>query len=136
MDKIGKTARSKIMKAIRAKDTKPEMIVRRIAHAIGYRFRLHRRDLPGRPDLAFPKFKSVVMVHGCFWHQHQNCRLRGAKMPVSRQDYWLPKLQRNVARDVADIEGLEAIGWRVMIIWECETADTARIEARLRGFLR
>src|SRR5690349_14284392 len=96
-DKISKERRSQNMAAIRAKDMKPEMIVRSLAHRLGYRFRLHRRDLPGSPDLVFPRLKKIVFVHGCFWHQHSGCR--EGRLPNSRSEYWIPKLTRNVARD-------------------------------------
>lgn len=113
----------------------PEMRVRRLAHALGYRFRLHRKDLPGKPDLVFPARRCIIFVHGCFWHQHPDPACRDARPPKSNQAYWLPKLSRNVARDQEHIARLEALGWRVLVIWECETADQAALGKRLRAFL-
>lgn len=117
------------MRAIRKKDTRPELLVRRRLHALGYRFRLHRRDLPGTPDIVLPRHKVVIQVHGCFWHQHPGCR--HATRPRTNQDYWLPKLERNVARDAASAAALEALGWRVIILWECELAREEKLEAAL-----
>jgi DNA mismatch endonuclease (patch repair protein) len=121
------------MRTIRKTNTRPEMVVRRLAHALGLRFRLHRRDMPGTPDLVLPRRRAVVMVHGCFWHQHEGCGL--ARKPRSRLDYWLPKLARNQARDAEARAQLEADGWRVMVIWECETKQPELVAARLRSLL-
>ena len=128
-------ARRRTMAAIRGKHTRPEITVRRIAHALGYRFRLHRRDLPGRSDLAFPSRRKVVMMHGCFWHQHQDAACRAATMPRRRQEYWHPKLVANVARDARAIDGLTALGWQTLVIWECELRDTLAVANRLAAFL-
>ena len=106
------------MRAVPAKDTKPEMVVRSIAHAMGLRFRLHRKDLPGNPDLVFPKYKSVVFVHGCFWHWHGCPRSR---MPKSNIEYWEKKIDGNRKRDRKNIAQLSSLGWKSLIIWECET---------------
>ncbi|WP_223479355.1 very short patch repair endonuclease [Oricola indica] len=125
--------RSRQMALIKAKDTKPEMIVRRAAHRLGYRFRLHRRDLPGNPDLVFPKRRAVIFVHGCFWHGH-DCK-RGARIPKTRTDYWLSKIARNKERDKTSIDALEADGWRVLVIWECELRDASALDRRLVDFL-
>jgi DNA mismatch endonuclease (patch repair protein) len=133
-DRLSPAARSAHMRLIRKRDTTPERVVRRIAHALGYRFRLHRRDLPGSPDLAFPRHRKVVLVHGCFWHQHEGCRLK--RQPKSRLDYWLPKLARNVARDREVQEQLFRLGWAVLVIWECETRDAVLTSKRLSEFLR
>jgi DNA mismatch endonuclease, patch repair protein len=122
---------SERIRRIRKTDTKPELAVRRAAHALNYRFRLHRRDLPGTPDLVFPSRRKVILVHGCFWHQH-DCPL-GGKQPSTNQHYWLPKLARNVARDVAVRKKL---GGAVLVIWECETQDAAKVGRKLRDFLR
>jgi DNA mismatch endonuclease (patch repair protein) len=113
------------MARIRSKDTGPEMLVRRTAHRLGFRFRLHRRDLPGAPDLVFPGRRTVIFVHGCFWHQHAGCRR--SNVPKTREDYWLPKLARNAARDREKTTELERLGWRVAIIWECQTAEPVRL---------
>lgn len=132
-DPLTPTQRSAHMARIRKADTKPELVVRRLAHALGYRFRLHRRDLPGTPDLVFPRLRKVILVHGCFWHQHPGCRL--ARLPKSRPEYWLPKLERNQTRDRDNAAALAAAGWHVAVIWECETKDRAALEARLTSFL-
>jgi DNA mismatch endonuclease, patch repair protein len=124
---------SERMRRIRKTDTKPEFVVRRLAHAMGYRFRLYRRDLPGTPDLAFPSRNKAIFVHGCFWHQH-DCAL-GRKQPSTNQHYWLPKLAKNVARDAEARERLAAMGWATLVIWECQTKDQRTIERALRDFL-
>ena len=121
------------MRRVRKVDTKPEMIVRRLVHGLGYRYRLHRRDLPGSPDLVFPSRRKVIFVHGCFWHQHEGCKL--ANLPRSRTDYWLPKLRRNQERDQASCEQLKADGWKVLVVWECETEDRERLAERVTSFL-
>lgn len=133
MDQIPPKTRSAMMSRVRGKNTKPELTVRSLAHRMGYRFRLHRADLPGRPDMAFPSRMAVVFVHGCFWHQHKGCP-KGT-VPASRPDFWLPKLQRNVERDGATIAALDAMGWRSLVIWECELKDAAAVVRRLRDFL-
>lgn len=111
-------ARRRMMAGFRSKDTKPEMIVRRALHALGYRFRLHRRDLPGKPDIVLPKHRAAILVHGCFWHQHEGCR--EARMPRTRQDYWTEKFRRNLQQDEATEAALRELGWNVHVIWECE----------------
>lgn len=126
-------ARSRTMRAVAQKDTKPELYVRRRLHALGYRFRLHRRDLPGTPDIVLPRYKAVIMVHGCFWHQHPGCR-RAAR-PQTRRGYWLPKLDRTVARDAAAVAALEALGWRVLVLWECELRESKKLDAVLNQFI-
>lgn len=126
-------ARSALMSRIHGKNTKPELVVRRLAHALGYRFRLHRRDLPGSPDLVFPGRKKVVFVHGCFWHRHPGCRR--ATTPKTRMEFWLAKFARNVERDVRKEMELIAAGWEVLVIWECETRDPDVLAATLRAFL-
>lgn len=127
------SARSRTMRAIRKTNTKPELIVRRLLHADGFRFRLHCRRLPGSPDIVLPKYRSVVLVHGCFWHQHSGCRL--AKQPRTRTSYWLPKLARNVGRDAQVSSALAELGWRMLVVWECEIPDQSSLRARLRRFL-
>lgn len=118
---------------VRGKDTRPEMVVRRMAHRLGYRFRLHRRDLPGSPDLTFPARRAVIFVHGCFWHQH-DCA-RGARQPSSNAGYWHPKLARNVERDREARLDLERQGWRVLVIWECEMRNSDEMSRRITDFL-
>ncbi len=125
--------RSKVMSKIKGKNTKPELIVRSVCHRLGLRFRLHRKDLPGTPDLVFPKRRLCLFVHGCFWHQHPGCKY--AYQPKSRPDFWLPKLQKNVDRDHTTKANLEALGWRVAIIWECQTKKTGTLEADIRALI-
>jgi len=125
--------RSKTMRAVRSKDTAPEMLVRRLAHRLGYRFRLHRRDLPGHPDLVFPARRAVIFVHGCWWHGH-DCA-RGTRTPKTNADYWTAKIGRNVARDTAAVAALKSTGWRVMVLWECQLKDSSALAGRLQEFL-
>lgn len=113
--------RSRTMRAVQSRDTKPEMIVRRYLHAAGLRYRLHDKKLPGKPDLVFPSRRVVVFVHGCFWHQHEDCPR--AKRPASNTDYWTKKLDGNVARDQRHMAELEAMGWTPLVVWECETRE-------------
>jgi len=135
MDIFSPEERSRIMGRVRSENTKPEMIVRSLAHRMGYRFRLHRKDLPGKPDLVFAGRRKIIFVHGCFWHQH-NCK-RGARKPATRRKYWLAKLGRNVARDKSTVRKLRRLGWGVMAIWECQTkaAGLNRLAARISRFL-
>jgi DNA mismatch endonuclease, patch repair protein len=133
LDTVRSSERSALMSRIRAKDTKPEMVVRRMVHRMGFRFRLHQRSLPGAPDLVFPRLRRVIFVHGCFWHQHQGCRRMN--VPKSRVSYWGPKLARNVARDVAAYADLNRIGWEVEVVWECQTERPGGLEERLFRFL-
>lgn len=125
--------RSYCMSRIRGKDTKPEMIVRRTAHAMGFRFRLHRRDLPGTPDLVFPKLRAVVFVHGCFWHMHR-CQL-GRVVAKTNARFWAEKRRGNRERDARNRRLLRRLGWRVLVIWECQTRNTELMSNRLRRFL-
>lgn len=125
--------RSALMVRIRGKDTKPELAVRRLAHRLGYRFRLHRRDLPGSPDLVFPALRKVIFVHGCFWHRHPGCRK--ASTPTTRRTFWQAKFDRNVERDVRKEVELMAAGWEVLLVWECETRDPVGLAAMLTTFL-
>lgn len=133
MDRLTESRRSENMRLIRAKDTRPEMIVRRIVHRMGYRFRLHRKDLPGKPDLVFPRLHKAIFVHGCFWHQHQECR--EGRVPTSRIEYWGPKLESNQARDRRNLDAMLKDGWDVLVIWECETTETTELSRRLSTFL-
>jgi DNA mismatch endonuclease, patch repair protein len=128
--------RSENMRRIRSKDMKPEMVVRSLVHSLGYRYRLHRRDLPGKPDLVFGPKKKIIFVHGCFWHGHDdpNC-VDGQRKPKSNLDYWLPKLDRNKSRDLRNQEELTLHGWSVLTVWECETRDLNKLAKTLRFFL-
>jgi len=128
--------RSQIMARVHSEDTEPEMVVRRLVHLMGFRFRLHRRDLPGTPDLVFPRLRKVIFVHGCFWHQHR-CK-RGNRTPSTRRNYWVPKLHRNVARDRMVRARLRRLGWDTLVVWECQTKPPKRdaLQERLDRFLR
>ena len=128
-DIVNSKRRSAIMACIGGRDTAPELAVRRIAHRMGLRFRLHCKDLPGRPDLVFPKHRLVVFVHGCFWHRHEECKY--AYTPKSRIEFWAKKFASNVARDARQEAALKALGWRVLVIWECETKDEVAVERKL-----
>ena len=132
-DRLSPEERSAHMRRIRKTDTKPEITVRKLAHSLGYRFRLHRRGLPGTPDLVFPRLRKIILAHGCFWHQHAGCKL--ARSPKARPDYWQPKLRRNQERDEAARIALEAAGWSVLVVWECETANAAALRLRIAAFL-
>jgi DNA mismatch endonuclease (patch repair protein) len=121
------------MARIRSKDTGPEMRVRRLAHRLGYRFRLHSRYLPGRPDLVFAGRRKVIFVHGCFWHQHEGCP--DCSRPGTRSDYWFPKLEATKARDSEALRKLQDAGWNTLVIWECETQDEKQLIAMLVEFL-
>jgi DNA mismatch endonuclease (patch repair protein) len=122
-----------MMGRIRGKDTKPEMAVRRLAHRLGYRFRLHRRDLPGSPDLVFPGRKKVVFVHGCYWHRHSGCRM--AYEPKSNVAFWTKKFAANVVRDEKVLADLKSQGWDTLVIWECEAKDPELVASRLSTYL-
>jgi len=134
-DTITRKRRSEIMSNIRAKGMKPEMIVRRLVHSMGYRYRLHRKDLPGKPDLVFPGRRKVIFVHGCFWHQHDDPACKIARVPQSNRDYWIPKLERNAARDAQHQAELRARGWDALVIWECELKDEEALRSKLIRFL-
>ncbi|HET7215628.1 MAG TPA: DNA mismatch endonuclease Vsr [Terriglobia bacterium] len=121
------------MRRIRSKGTAPEMTVRRLVHAKGYRFRLHSGNLPGKPDIILPRLGKIIDVRGCFWHQHEGCI--DAHIPKSRMAYWLAKLRRNRQRDTENLQKLRALGWRVLIVWECQVKNSNRLSARLERFL-
>lgn len=125
MDIKSPKARSLNMAAVRSKNTKPEIAVRKLLHAAGYRFRLHSKDLPGSPDIVLPKLKTVVFVNGCFWHRHQGCRF--AAVPATRSDFWIHKFEENVQRDKRNYDLLRTLGWRVIVIWECEISSISDI---------
>jgi DNA mismatch endonuclease, patch repair protein len=125
--------RRRIMRAIKSRDTGPELFVRRVAHRLGFRFRVHRNDLPGKPDIVFPAKQKVIFVHGCFWHSHKCC---GGRIPAQNTAYWKEKLARTVLRDQAALTTLTELGWKVTVLWECELQNLDSVERRLRQFLR
>ena len=129
MDKISKDRRSWNMSRIRSTHSKPEIAVRSMLHRLGYRFRLHRNDLPGRPDVVLPKYRTVVFIHGCFWHRHRGCKL--AYTPKTRVEFWMRKLDGNMMRDVSVQKALISLGWKVIVIWECQLKAEKKTEALL-----
>lgn len=136
-DIVDAATRSRMMSGIRSRDTKPELVVRRLLHALGFRFRLHAKDLPGKPDIVLPKYRAIILVHGCFWHGH-DCSL--FRLPATRTDFWREKIQRNQARDGKVVEELAAMGWRVAIVWECavrsSTNDRLGLAESLSSWLK
>jgi len=132
VDNRSSESRSALMSRIGGKDTAPELIVRRLLHGLGYRFRLHRRDLPGTPDIVFPTRRKVIFVNGCFWHAH-GCRI--GRPPKSRPDFWLPKLERNRNKDARDKRALRALGWKALTVWQCQTRAPDRLGKRVVSFL-
>lgn len=133
MDSVSSSSRSENMSRIKSSDTQPEIQVRHVLHGLGYRYTLHRRDLPGVPDIVFPSRRKIIFVQGCFWHQHKRCA--DGRIPKSRVRYWEPKLQRNVERDRRNISKLRRDGWGVMLVWECDTVNADRLRKRLVRFL-
>ena len=134
MDHVSKSKRSAIMRGIRRSHTEPELVVRSAAHRIGLRFRLHRSDLPGKPDIVLPRWRTVVFVHGCFWHGHKGC-VR-SRIPKSNVKFWQEKFARNSARDKRNLVALQKAGWRVLIIWQCQARTVDEASAALRPFFR
>ncbi len=132
-DTLSPEERSERMGRVRNKDTKPEMHVRRLVHSLGYRYRLHSGRLPGRPDLVFPSRGKVIFVHGCFWHRHEGCSR--CRLPKSRLDYWVPKLEKNRLRDAENQAKLLELGWDVLVVWECEVEEAAGLPGRVMNFL-
>jgi len=133
MDRLSVENRSALMSRIRGADTKPEIFVRSLLHRMGYRFRLHRRDLPGTPDIVLPRHATVVFVHGCFWHRHTGCK--GATTPKIHRKFWRDKFETNVARDVRNRRDLRKLGWRVLVVWECQTRHPDRLSKALEKSL-
>lgn len=129
MDTISVQKRSEVMSKIRAKNTKPEIAIRSLLHQMGFRFRLHRKDLPGKPDVCLPKYQTVIFIHGCFWHDHKGCP--NARLPKSNSAYWLPKIKRNAERDKEHTSALKKAGWKVITIWECELKNQKRLKKKL-----
>jgi DNA mismatch endonuclease, patch repair protein len=134
MDIVSKHTRSRMMAGITGKDTTPELVVRRVLHAAGLRFRLHRKDLPGRPDVVLPRLKTVVLVHGCFWHRHPRCRF--ATTPASNTEFWSRKFAETIERDARQVRQLKDLGWRVTVVWECETRNVTVIRRIVRRLSR
>ncbi|MCY3546717.1 MAG: very short patch repair endonuclease [Gemmatimonadetes bacterium] len=132
-DPLTARQRSALMSRIRSKDTRPEMAVRRLVHGMGYRYRLHAKELPGRPDLVFRPRRKVIFVHGCFWHRHAGCP--ADRLPGTRREYWREKLNGNVRRDRRNVLALTDMGWKVLVIWECETKKLDRVSETVRAFL-
>lgn len=122
------------MAAVRGKDTEPELVVRRLVHALGYRYALHKKSLPGRPDLVLVSRRKALFIHGCFWHGH-NCA-RGSRVPVQNRDYWVAKIQRNKRRDRAALRELRSLGWRTLVVWECQLKTLPSVVGRMTRFLR
>ncbi|MDQ2805588.1 MAG: very short patch repair endonuclease [Chloroflexota bacterium] len=133
-EKLSPQQRSALMSRVKQRDTAPELVVRRLLHRMGYRFRLHRKDLPGKPDIVLPRHRKIILVHGCLWHGHEGCR-RGAR-PVRNAEFWNAKIDRNIARDTKVQAELQALGWGVLTVWQCETRDLSTLEAQLRNFLK
>jgi len=135
MDTLTPAERSARMARVKGKGSSAEMTVRRLVHRMGYRYRLHGGKLPGRPDLVFPGRKKAIFVHGCFWHRHPDPDCKLARLPKSRQDFWIPKLEGNRARDLRQLSELKALGWSALILWECELKNEAFLENEIRTFL-
>jgi DNA mismatch endonuclease (patch repair protein) len=133
-DVFTKSKRSEVMSRIKGCNTKPELAVRSLLHRMGYRFRLHRADLPGKPDIVLSRYKTVIFVHGCFWHRHKDCRF--AYTPKSRTEFWMKKLESNVIRDIQVKSGLELLGWRVITVWECELREPEQLYSRFKTSLK
>ena len=134
MDRISKEHRSWNMSRIQSRDTKPEKTVRSILHGLGYRFRLHRKDLPGKPDIVLRSYNSVIFVHGCFWHRHKECKK--ASVPKTKKTFWEEKFKANIERDIKVKNELKSNGWRVLVVWECEFTDVESVEKELGKFLK
>ena len=135
VDTLSPSERGARMALVKGRDTKPEMIVRRMLHAMGRRYRLHAKDLPGKPDIVFRSRRKAIFVHGCFWHRHPDPTCKLARLPKSRLDYWEPKLEANASRDRLAIERLEAMGWKVLIVWECELREREQLGNKLKRFI-
>lgn len=133
MDVFSREKRSQIMSRVSGKNTKPELIVRSLLHNMGYRFRLHRSDLPGKPDITLPKYKKIIFVHGCFWHGHKDCRR--SKRPATNKKFWHEKLNKNIERDKVNIRIFKELGWDVLVVWTCEVTDINQLKNKLLSFL-
>lgn len=135
MDSLTPEQRSARMARVRNRDTQPELRVRKLIHSLGYRYRLHRRDLPGNPDLVFPSRRKVIFVHGCFWHRHPDPQCPLARWPKSKLSFWKPKLTANAQRDIRNQKALHADGWKILVVWECELRYREQLENNLKRFL-
>lgn len=136
LDTLSEEERSKRMSLIKGKDTKPEMLVRRLVFSMGFRYRLHDRKLPGTPDLVFKGRRKVIQVHGCFWHMHEGCKISHIPKSPEKKEYWRSKLEGNVLRDKRHVKELRELGWEQLTIWECETKDLGKLELRIANFLQ
>ena len=134
VDRISEERRSWNMSRVAGKDTRPELHVRRLLHTMGYRYRLHRKDLPGRPDIVLPKYHAIIFVHGCFWHRHSSCKF--AYTPKSRIGFWKKKFEANVNRDKRNQKALSDMNWNILVIWECEIDDSTKLIQRINKFLK
>lgn len=135
MDKISQERRRKNMQAIKSKNTKPEMVVRRLIHEMGFRYRLHGKNLPGKPDLVFSTRKKVIFIHGCFWHAHSNPECKISRVPKSNEEFWIPKLEATSIRDRKHITELQSLGWKSLVIWECEIKNKDILIKNITKFL-
>lgn len=133
MDSVSPARRSEIMSRVHSRDTKPEMLVRKLVYSMGYRYRLHAKELPGKPDLVFRPRGKAIFVHGCFWHRHPGCAL--ARLPKSREEFWLTKLEANRERDIKNQHALQEANWSVLTIWECELGDIDKLKRKIKEFL-
>ncbi len=133
-DVVDKATRSRMMAGIKAKDTAPELVVRRFLHSLGFRYRLHVKALPGKPDIVLPKYRTAIFVHGCFWHQHPGCK--DAVMPKNNAKFWKDKLDGNTRRDARNFSGLERLGWQCLVVWECEVKSSTMQKSLIRKLRR
>ena len=134
-DSMTAAERSRRMSLVRGKDTQPELVVRKLVHAMGFRYALHRRGLAGRPDLVFAPRKKVIFVHGCFWHRHSSSKCRLARLPKTRLNFWLAKLESNRLRDEKNMRALRSLGWEILLVWECQLGNKEQLKNKLRRFL-
>ncbi len=136
MDKFDRNKRSEIMRGVKSKNTKPEIIVRKILHKLGFRFRIHRKDLPGKPDIVLPKYKKVIFIHGCFWHCHEGCKK--SQLPTTNKEFWENKIEKNKIRDVENLNRIHALSWEALVIWGCEVSASKRnsLERKLLDYLK
>lgn len=132
-DVFTREQRSRIMSRIHGTNTKPELVVRKRLYSMGYRYRLHYASLPGRPDIVLPKYKKAIFVHGCFWHGHNQCAR--SKRPTTNKEFWEQKIEKTMQRDAENMADLKALGWKALVIWQCETKDTDALAVKLREFL-